>query len=229
MEIVYCVNSVYQVREIRDMLFLSTICTHKYLLPLFSRSKYIFLNEYDLLAGILFSTSVPRVYYPYFPFLTWKISSSCFISFCALPGFFCQNSRPCSVSSLSTADAIPSAPRGTNWWVLEVLRLVKQSFVFLMLFNQESKLTKKTKMDRAVCSHQGPFSLPGSGTKAAQVTSSRMHEAMLCCPVSSRMQPVYQVRRQIQAQGCSRRVCSWAGLCWAWGVTRWQTHDGQGL
>lgn len=55
-----CVVSwIYQVGEIKDVLLLITIHTHKYLLLFFSRSKYIFLNEYVLLAGILFSTFIP--------------------------------------------------------------------------------------------------------------------------------------------------------------------------
>lgn len=115
MEIVCCVVSIYQVREIRDMLFLSTICTRKYLLLLFSRSKYIFLNEYDLLAGILFSTSIPRIYYPYFTFITWKISFSSSTNFYVLFGFSCQNSRSCS-PLLTLSLEFSGAQTDGFWW-----------------------------------------------------------------------------------------------------------------
>lgn len=155
--------------------------------------------------------------------MTWKISFSSSTNFYVLFGFSCQNNRPCCISSLS----IPWALRGTNWWVLVVLCLVKQSFLVLTLFNQEpenSQTRRQKWMDWAGCSHQGPFSLPGSGTKAAHLGCTKQ-----CWLMSSRMPPVYWVMRKTQAQGCSRWVCSWAGLCWVRCVTRWQTHDGQGL
>jgi len=56
---------IYQGAEIKDMLLLITIHTHKYLLLFFSRSKYIFLTEHVLLGGILFSTCICREHYPH--------------------------------------------------------------------------------------------------------------------------------------------------------------------